>query len=243
MQETSVYKSSYSIGQVIINLSRRFCFDTNSKMLLQCKIILLSLIFNLVHSNIEDFDMDSTTSDESCNKPDDIGSESDCYCYSQPEIDFEYSICAITNDKTNNCTHDDLKYPGPEYRLANAKCFYLEKIYMNFEDARENCKQNGGKLYEPKTVVEFRDAPNMKFPGFNNNYMWIGITDTESEGSYVYDSNGKSITFNPPWYIDLSRGHKFPHGTGSNCIALNNAFNAYTFDLPCVDTYASLCEL
>ena len=122
--------------------------------------------------------------------------------------------------------------------------------YMNYEDARENCKQNGGKLYEPKTVVEFKEPISTRnisnvpiFPGFNNNYMWIGITDIASEGSYVYDSNGKSITFNPPWYIDLSRGHKFPHGTGSNCIALNNAFNAYTFDLPCVDTYASLCEL
>ena len=83
-------------------------------MLLQCKIIILSLLFNLVHSNIEDFDMDSNTSDESCNKPDDIGSESNRYCYSQPEIDFEYGICAITNDISNNCTYDDLKYRGPE---------------------------------------------------------------------------------------------------------------------------------
>ena len=73
--------------------------------------------------------------------------------------------------------------------------------------------------------------------------MGIGITDIAREGSYVYDSNGKSITFNPPWYVDLSRGHKFPHGAGSNCIAINNAFKAYTFDLPCLDTYASLCEL
>ena len=220
-------------------------------MLLQCKIIILSLIFHFVHSNYEDFDMDSITSDENCNKPDDIGSESNCYCYSQPEIDFEYSICAITNDITKNCTYDDLKYPGPEYRFVHGKCFYLEKEYKTFEDARENCKKNGGKLYEPKTVVEFRhnnrqywNISNIPiFPGFNNNYMWIGITDIAREGSYVYDSNGKSITFNPPWYIDLSRGHKFPHGTGSNCIAINNAFKAYTFDLPCLDTYASLCEL
>jgi hypothetical protein len=212
-------------------------------MLQQFTIPLFALIFHSVYSNYEDYDVDSTTSDESCKKSDDTGSESNCYCYSQPEIDFEYSICAITIDITNNCTYDDLKYPGPEYRFAQGKCFYLEKVYMNFEDARENCKKRGGKLYEPKTVVEFRNAKDMKFPHFNNNYMWIGITDIASEGSYVYNSNGKSITFNPPWYVDLSRGHKFPHGTGSNCIAINNAWNAYTFDLPCVDTYASLCEL
>ena len=64
-------------------------------MLLQFKNILLSIIFSCVHSRNEDFDMSSTTSDESCNKPDAVGSESNCYCYSQPEIDFEYSTCAI----------------------------------------------------------------------------------------------------------------------------------------------------
>ena len=220
-------------------------------MMMQFKILLFAITVHIVHS-----EMDSTTSHESCIDPVETTSESNCFCYNEPEKDFEYSICAPTIETTITTTPKPclvlnmpvpaltFRYPNDRYRLVQGgKCFYFETSYMNFEDARENCKKYGGKLYEPKTVVEFRDAPNMKFPGFNNNYMWIGITDTESEGSYVYDSNGKSITFNPPWYVDLSRGHKFPHGTGSNCIAINNAGNAYTFDLPCLDTYASLCEL
>ena len=50
--------------------------------------------------------MGSTTSDESCNKRDDTGSESNCYCYSQPEINFEYSTCAIPNVALDTGTQD-----------------------------------------------------------------------------------------------------------------------------------------
>jgi hypothetical protein len=57
----------------------------------------------------------------------------------------------------------------------------LEKEFKTFEDARENCKKRGGKLYGPKTVVEFRDTRNLKFPGFSSNHMWIGITDIAME--------------------------------------------------------------
>ena len=63
-------------------------------MLLQFKIILLTTIFHLVLSNYEEFDMDSIAIDESCKKPDETMLESNCYCYSQPETEFDYSICA-----------------------------------------------------------------------------------------------------------------------------------------------------
>ena len=149
---------------------------------------------------------------------------------------------AIPNHFSNNCMYDDLKYPVPEYRLVNGKCFYLEKAYLNFEKARENCKQKGWKLFEPIDFVELREVS--KFPGYND-FMWIGITDIASEGNYVYDSNGKSITLKPRWLRDKPY-HLFgtPGRTCCNCIATTNSINTYMYDLPCVDTYiASLCEL
>ena len=74
-------------------------------MLHQFKILLFALIFHIVYSNYEDYDVDSTTSNESCIRPDETASESNCYCYGQPETDFEYSICA-----TNKCLLDDSRY-------------------------------------------------------------------------------------------------------------------------------------
>ena len=72
---------------------------------------------------------------------------------------------------------------------------------MNFEDARENCKQKGGKLYEPKDAVEIKQMASIAWGvhAYGGAFAWIGITDTASEGTFVYNSNGQSITFNPPW--------------------------------------------
>ena len=163
-------------------------------MLLQFKIILSPLIFHLVHSDYEDFDMDSITSDESCNMPDGTGSESNCYCYSQPETDFEYSICA-----KNKCLLDDSRY-----QLINGKCFYFEKETKNFLDARENCKKKGGRLYEPKDVVALKKIAKIAGNSIvNHRDAWIGILDSSTghpgsvkEGTYVFDSNSQNIKFN-----------------------------------------------
>ena len=34
---------------------------------------------------------------------------------------------------------------------------------------------------------------------FGYSLTWLGITDTAMEGTFVYESNGQNITFNPPW--------------------------------------------
>ena len=88
-------------------------------MLLQLKHIFLSIIFSLVHSSNEDFNMGSTTSNESCNKPDAVVSESNCYCYSQPEINFEYSTCAIPNVALDTGTHDTKTEEADEVQIFN----------------------------------------------------------------------------------------------------------------------------
>ena len=88
-------------------------------MLLQFKNILLSIIFSCVHSRNEDFDMSSTTSDESCNKPNAVGSESNCYCYIQPEIGFEYSTCAIPKVALDTGTHDMKTEQAEEVQIFN----------------------------------------------------------------------------------------------------------------------------
>ena len=74
-------------------------------MLQLFKILLLALIFQIVLSNYEGYEIDSTKSHEMCTEPDETVSDSDCYCYSQPETDFDYSICA-----PKKCPKDDPNY-------------------------------------------------------------------------------------------------------------------------------------
>ena len=183
-------------------------------MMMQCKSLLLLLIFHIVHSSDKDLEMDSTTSHESCVDPDETISESNCFCYNEPEKDFEYSICAPTIETTITTTPKPclvlnmpvpaltFRYPNDRYRLVQGgKCFYFETSYMNFEDARENCKQKGGKLYEPKDAAEIKRMAIVAYGVRNFGYSnaWIGITDTVNEGTWVYNSTGQGITFNLPW--------------------------------------------
>ena len=229
-------------------------------MMMQSKILLLLLIFHIVHSSDKDLEMDSTTSHESCVDPDETMSESNCFCYNEPEKDFEYSICAPTIDTTTTTTTSATPficpvkgreaYPRDNYRLVQGKCFYFERTYMNWEGARDNCKQKGGKLFEPKNVAEMKQVASIAVHVSQYGYTtaWIGITDTMNEGNFVYNSNGQSITFNPHWQDGGQT-----KGTYNNCVGINTGAehmcqNCYDmgkmFDMPCsFKTGRSICEL
>ena len=216
-------------------------------MMFQFKILLLALILQRVHSNFE-IEIDSTTIYESCNDPVETASESNCYCYSEPEVDFEYSICVATNDTTttsNNCPVDanDIY---ETYRLIQGKCFYFEWKHKIFKDAKENCIQKGGKLYEPTDVVMMKKVAKISAIG-GHAWAWIGITDTAKEGNYVYESNGQSIKFSPPW-APLGYGARLSAGIFFNCIGLQvngNSNRGTLADLKCHAYHSmySICEL
>ena len=124
---------------------------------MQSKILLLVLIFHIVHSIDKNLEKDSTTSHESCVEPDETMSESNCFCYNEPEKQFEYSICTPTIETTTTTPFIcPVKGKFSFYRLVQGKCFFFERAYMNWEGARDNCKQKGGKLFEPKSVAELK---------------------------------------------------------------------------------------
>jgi hypothetical protein len=129
------------------------------------------------------------------------------------------------------------------YRLIQGKCFYFEWEHKIFKDAKENCIQKGGKLYEPMDVVMMKEVAKIS-PIGGHAWAWIGITDTAKEGNYVYDSNGQSIKFIPPWSPLGYRG-RLPIG---NCIALQvnrNSDRGTLADLRCSSYHSmySICEL
>merc|ERR1711935_366815 len=90
----------------------------------------------------------------------------------------------------------------PNYHLVNDHCIFLEKSGKSYEDAKHNCETKfggHGKLFEPKTWSENEMAYNIaKAAGYS--YCWIGVNDKQTEGSYVYESNGSPISFTPKFY-------------------------------------------
>ena len=176
-------------------------------MLQQFKILLLALIFHIVRSNYEGYEIDSTTSHEICTEPDKTASDSNCYCYSQPETDFEYSICS-----PKKCQKYKHNCKDPGYFMVHGKCFYFEKDGKNFKDAKENCKCKGGKLYEPKGMAKIKEDLTNSGPG---TWAVIGITDIPGEGNWAYDSNGQNINFSPTF---MGQNQQITKGLKNRCM-------------------------
>ena len=214
-------------------------------MLQQFKILLLVLVFNLVHSNYENFESDSITSNDSCTESDETVSYSNCYCYNQPETEFEYSICA-----PKKCQQYRHNCKDPGYFLVQEKCFYLEKDKrLNFKEAKENCKGKGGKLYEPKDNDKMKEV--LIKSGLGANWALIGIKDISakaSEGNYVYDSNNQTINFSPT-FMKVGGVQYGARGISYNCNVVLAGYPSHPYfgkfyDNPCSKSpNPSICEL
>ena len=89
------------------------------------------------------------------------------------------------------------------------RCFYIEREAKTFVNSKENCKAKGGKIYEPKNVVELNGIANLAAKLGISGFVWIGIRiiynnpQNLNYASYVYDSNNQNINFYPPWGCHL----------------------------------------
>merc|ERR1712008_348317 len=134
-------------------------------------------------------------------------------------------------------------YPNdPNYRLLNNRCIFLEKSWKSYDDAKQDCETKfagHGKLFEPKTWSENQMAFKI---AVEDSGWWIGVNDRQTEGSYVYESNGSPISFTPKFYPGYGS-----RGTSANCI-LYVSHSGHEFDIvnwldyKCTDTNYSICE-
>ena len=89
------------------------------------------------------------------------------------------------------------------------RCFYIEREAKTFVNSKENCKAKGGKIYEPKNVIEMNGIANLAAKLGISGFVWIGIRIIYNNprnlnyASYVYDSNNQNINFYPPWGCHL----------------------------------------
>ena len=128
----------------------------------------------------------------------------------------------------------------PNYHFIDNRCYYFEKTSKTYNDAKRNCNTKftrGGKLFEPKSS-SLNKKVNKVALGIRSANWWIGINDKRNEGSWVYDSDGTSVTFSIPWYPGEPNG-----GRGQNCLMYWNPSQiGQLSDLKCAKSYLSICE-
>jgi len=182
-------------------------------------------------------------------------------------------VCKKTCDLCQDDCHDTLESlhclsgcPTPvsgsnasNYHHILGRCYYFEETPMNFTEAMENCetrfgtkKKNTGRLFEPRNS-KVNDAvaekgktvanPEDQFTGSE----WIGIrTDSNiTSNSTTYRNffwlSGGNFT-------SLSYGQWFsgePNNSGGDekCVQIYTLIDGTWNDIPCNQTYPSICEM
>ena len=68
---------------------------------------------------------------------------------------------------------------------------------MNWFEANDHCKGEGGKLVEIETEEENKAlVEEMKRRGFKDKNFWMGLTDRKSEGDWRLETSEKNPTYN-----------------------------------------------
>ena len=136
----------------------------------------------------------------------------------------------------------------PNYHLLNDHCIFLEHTRKTYEGAKQNCKikfGGHGKLYEPLTWSENQMAYKIAkaTDGLANAPYWIGVNYKQTEGSFVYESNGKPIPYTPQFHAG-SDPHKRP---SNKCVIIHwltesNKNIVSWLNYKCANPCKSICE-
>ena len=110
---------------------------------------------------------------------------------------------------------------------------------MDASSAQSNCAgkfgSDHGRLFEPKSLAMYQSVyDKSKALGHPLGGSYIGVDDLNSEGNYVYSSDGVAIPFTIPWRSGD------PHG--SDCIGIGYSNLDGWFDATCSYQTASICE-
>lgn len=131
-----------------------------------------------------------------------------------------------------------LPFPGEDCQvIAGTELLYCA-YHLSVPDALFACQQHGGRLWAPRTASDLRlpvDHPEM-------HEMWIGVSDSDLEGTFTYTADGSALTVTPPWNPSEpndSGGHEdcvqtTSYDAGTDTVGWN--------DLDCFDTRPFTCE-
>ena len=90
------------------------------------------------------------------------------------------------------------------YAALKNTCYYFDTNYLTPEDARSACDSKfgnlKGQLVEPRSIEENADiyakAEEVQATLYG---WWIGVNDSQNEGTFRYESNGDVVPFTVCW--------------------------------------------
>ena len=150
-------------------------------------------------------------------------------------------ISTVENEVSNfmkNCQSD------PNSKWIGGRCYFFNKEFKSYEDAQDYCQfhfidrnlNQTGRLYEPRSIKEFKLMYRTAIEMFDESNFWLGITKNET--NFRYASN-KNLVFNSP-EARLPWGRKQPDGgEKENCVL---AFRSRWHDQDCSSIAWSICE-
>ena len=153
---------------------------------------------------------------------------------------FQFEVKKIQKDNIKLKKQQSCLNGEPNHRFIDNTCYHFETTYKSYDDAKQNCntKVPQGKLFEPKSSSINKKINKLALV-LKSGHWWIGINDKRNEGSWVYDSDGTSVTFSIPWYPEEPNG-----GSSQNCLVYWNPSQiGQLSDLECTNSYLSICEL
>ena len=119
--------------------------------------------------------------------------------------------------------------------------YFLDKRYVlmraltTWNTAKLNCIAQGARLMEIHTHEEFRKTGQL-LQEIEQSFVWLGGSDLQEEGNWVWDSNQESINRMEFWYP----GRPYDHNENHNCLGFYST--AMTDSVGCTYTRFSICE-
>ena len=152
--------------------------------------------------------------------------------------DYDSLRSAVMTIRPYNCPIDD-----PNYASIGGTCYYFDTVQRTKLEAKENCMQNYGKLWEPNTIERINQVHSKAKDLSKAQEWWVGISDASSEGTFKFESNEEIFPFTPkttPWKDSEPNG-----GSTVNCACMIKDSPLEFYDVGCTDgrKYHSVCEL
>ncbi|XP_076874521.1 C-type lectin domain family 4 member M-like [Brachyhypopomus gauderio] len=111
--------------------------------------------------------------------------------------------------------------------MLNSSMYYISTEKKNWSESRQDCRERGADL----VIINSREEQDVIIIATNNAHAWIGLTDSETEGTWKWvDGTALTTGF---W----NTGE--PNSIGDEDCAITGYNWA---DYPCTDQFIWICE-